>query len=247
MKLKIIFDDLKEAERIISDTSSGGLTFFDACMLTKYYKHQGLGLTKIKKELISFCKIRDENFNVVMNRGFIKGTVDNCKRFKLRNNVDKVIVTKDELDILTNTDLDHRYAKVLFVMLVVAKREKFMTTRVDGSKKPPEKIGYFFNYPISSALSLAKVRLSKDEREKMLYYLDGQNKFIEATARSSKSWRVCFASDSSKPEIIVDDFDNLIDFLPFYCIKCGKVVEIKARHKMCQSCYKEWRNRGRNY
>jgi len=39
--------------------------------------------------------------------------------------------------------------------------------------------------------------------------------------------------------LIVDNLDNIIDYFPFYCEKCGKNIERTGRrHKYCEECWK---------
>jgi hypothetical protein len=94
------------------------------------------------------------------------------------------------------------------------------------------------NEKFTDILRLAKVNVNKEERNSLLHELS-MTGLISATLNGS--YKVNFI-EQGKTIIVVNDLDNMINFLPIYCDKCGKQIPKKSpKHDMCSECYKEER------
>lgn len=237
---KLIIDEKKEAERIIEEGFTRGISFYELSLLSKYYRSFGIGFSKIREELIEVCKKHFPYFQEVAYADLLDSAVKNCKSNLLKKNVDYVIITKSEVDVIRQ--LPHKYAKILFFMLVVAKKDKFVQTKIDPSEELKEH-GYFYGFDLDSAIKMTKVRMSKEEINHFKYYLDGQNGYISAVLTNSCSWRICFANDNSEPSIVVNDFGNILNFFPYFCSNCGEQYFNKTakKHDFCEDCAKDKR------
>lgn len=231
MAKTIIFNEHKEAERILSEGLSRNLKY-ELSLLAKYYREKKYGFTRIKSELIDFCW--KQNINPVLYNKLLDGAVNSARKYKLRNVDVKVSITEKEISAIRY--LDRELAQILFVFLVVAKYEKYNSIKVNQNK--PESLGYYCWHTFEDILKLAKVNKRKADVEKLKYKLDGELGLISATLISESNWKINFADDESRPIILVDNLDDILSFLPYYCKICGKEIQqMKKNTNICDSCY----------
>jgi hypothetical protein len=230
---KLIIDEFKEAERIIEKGFTRNINFSELSLLAKYYRNKEYGFVKIEKLIIKLCYEHIPYFDEDTYTDLIHDAINVAKRFKIKENIDYVLVTKSELESIKNAPSNYR--KILFAMLVLAKKDKFIDSRVkEGTRK---EFGYYCNYKIESVADIVGVRLNHEQLNDFKYWADGQSGLIGATRKGDSFWRICFADDNSDPCIMVDDFNNIISFLPNYCEMCGE--EIKEKKRYCDNCKKE--------
>jgi hypothetical protein len=233
---KLIIDEFKEAERIIEKGFTRNINFSELSLLAKYYRNKEYGFRKIEKLIIKLCYEHIPYFDEDTYADLIHDAINVAKRFKIKENVQYVLISKSELESIKTTPLNYR--KILFAMLVLAKKDKFIDSRIkEGSRK---EFGYYCNYKIESVASMVGVRFNQEQLNDFKYWADGQNGLIGATRKGDSFWRICFADDSSDPCIMVDDFNNIISFLPNYCEMCGEEV-VNKNKKDCEECKKKKR------
>lgn len=232
----IIFYEENEAKKLLSSGDIDFITFHQLFLLAKYFKHIGKNNSQTKKSLIEFSKKHNKDFNEILARNAIENAIKKSQKYTLRD-CKGVIVTEAEMENIRKAE-GYKKQKTLFTMLVLAKFFKHNDNRV-APKPSKYDSGYFSNATLINIFALAKINVSKKERNTMQYELE-RDGFIR-TVRSN-SFEIFFADENSKEYLLVDDLDNLIAFYPFYCEKCGKQVEKKAkRHNMCEECYVEYR------
>jgi len=233
MAKKIIFNEIDLAKEILDDGFTKYINSYELSLLAKYLKLNGYDYESIERKLILLCEEHDPYFNKIIKRNMIKQAVDSCKKFKLKENL-SVFITEDELNILKEES--YKISKILFVMLVVSKYEKFNSQYIRKVYKP-QQIGYFANYKFETILKLAKVRMSKSEIRETKYYLDSIKNYISATLKSDESWRVIFVSDKSNVVITINDFSNILKHLPFFCEDCHEEMKRKSNRQIrCKNC-----------
>ena len=103
---------------------------------------------------------------------------------------------------------------------------------------------YYCNHSLREIARVMKTSITNDELKKMKHFLDAENGFISATELNINFWEVCIADNDSEPEIIIEDMNNLLQYLPIFCEKCRKSMqknELKKKHGLCENCYNEQR------
>ena len=210
--------------------------------------------------------IRNEIDNLMMEHynGFVMGDWNDtlqkmvnkyskCKNSNFREVVDKVYITKEELDVIVSVGSLSGFAsieieKVLFVMLVLAKANN----------------GMWVSYTSNDIFKLARFKYKTKtdpqiiQREKLIYdlshFTDGvvEGNVIGVTNFGKQpSIKLNFVSEEGENVIEVDlkEIDNVIlKYLNWrkkdgynYCECCGKEIVSKAKKptKYCSKCAKE--------
>jgi len=232
---KITFDELAKAQDILKNGfESGTITRYEIAVLAKYYFSIGITGVKLKKELIEFCKTHSANFNEVIHRETIGYAINKADKYILQNCSD-VAITVSEMNIIR--DLPYKYAKVLFIMIALAKNSKQNKTL----KKPKHEDNgkYYCNQSLREIVRIAKISMTENDIKKMKHYLDAENNYISATEVSIKSWEILVIDNNSDLEIIIEDMNRLHDYLPKFCEKCKKTLSNVENKKYCNECYKE--------
>jgi hypothetical protein len=230
---KITFDELAKAQDILKNGfESGTLTQYEIAVLAKYYFSMGITGSKLNKELIDFCKTHSANFNQVTYRETINYAIKIAEKFNLKTCSD-VAITISEMNIIRN--LPYKYAKVLFVMVVLAKNSKQNKTL--KKQKHEENNKYYCSQSLREIVRIAKISMAENDIKKMKHYLDAEKGYISATEISIKSWEVCIVDNNSEPEIIIKDMNKLHDYLPRFCEKCKKTIFVNQKY--CEECKKE--------
>lgn len=238
---KITFDELAKAQDILKNGfESGTITRYEIATLAKYYFSIGITGIKLKKELINFCKEHSSNFNEVIHRETIAYALRSAEKYNLKTCND-VIVTVAEMDIIRN--LPYKYAKVLFVMLVLAKHSKENKV-YKKNKVQVESQKYYCYQTMREITRIAKVGVTNDGIKIMKHFLDAESGYISATEINTRTWEVCIINNDSDIEMIIDDINILSEYLPIFCEKCKKTLEKDEKskmHNLCKECYKEKR------
>ena len=234
---KITFDELAKAQDILKNGfESGTLTQYEIAVLAKYYFSIGITGSKLNKELIEFCKTHSANFNQVTYRETINYAIKIAEKFNLKTCSD-VAITISEMNIIRNLP-SYKYAKFLFAMIALAKSLKQNKT---AKKQKHEDNGKFYcNHSFREIARIMKVSITNDEIKKIKHYLDAECEYISATEVSANFWEVCIIDNGSEVEIIIDNMNDLVNYLPIFCEKCRKSMqknELKKKHGLCENCY----------
>jgi hypothetical protein len=243
----IILDEKQYAEDLLKHGFCHFMSLKDLSILAKYFYFLGNNKKEIENNLIIFCKRFNPAFNEIISGWVIKKSLSICKEYKLRIPI-KINVFRNELDVISQLD-NYKYEKILFVMLVCAKNEKLNKTRIKSKNNKKHTDNYYVNSNFIEILKLAKVSVSREERNKILYELN-KLEFINAT--HSGSYKVNYIEQSSdETEILLSVLsnNNMIDvykkWKPIETIKCSKcfiTIEKKSnRHGLCKDCYKKHR------
>jgi len=242
----MIFYEEKHAKILLESGFTSFMDYEDLSILAKYFKYIGKNKTQIKKSLIEFCEKYNPYFNEVLSRGKIDGALRSCEKFGLRLAID-IPITNHELDIIKNCG-DYKRQKILFVMLAIAKYFKYNNTRLTPKKNNKHDDDFYVNYKLIDILKIAKINVSKVERRDIIYDLEQSQLVTTIKNRDGgTSFQVNFIDENSEPVIIVDDMDDIINFYPFYCSKCGKETNKAKRHDLCEECYSKNRSKERWY
>lgn len=237
---KITFDELAKSKDILENGFESGIfSKYEISVLAKYYFSTGLVGNKLKKKLIEFCKSHVSNFNEIIYRQAINESLKIAEKYNLKS-CDSVIITKSEMDIIRT--LPYKYAKFLFAMVALAKNLKQNPTA--KKQKHIDNDKYYCRHPLREIARVMKTSVTNDELRKMKYFLDAECGYISATEISLDLWEVCIINNDSDIEIIIDNMNNLVEYLPIFCEKCRKSMqknELKKKHGLCENCYNEQR------
>jgi len=235
----INFDELKSAERILENGfDTGKINKKGVSLLSKLFFSKGMKTQEAKKRLVEFCYKNSSGFNDIMYRGLIEDAIKTGKKYYLKQS-DTVCITKNELDIIRS--LPVKYAKVLFVLLVLSKYNHDHNVKIGSKEEDATTRGYCCYDNTRKILSIAKITMSNDDIDKMgQFFIKHQYLYYDISEKKGRMpfeiWKILFAEDIGEIEIEVTDMDNIISFLPAFCERCGKTIERVGRQKYCEEC-----------
>lgn len=224
-----IFDELEYALNLLKNGFSSHYGI-DIMILVKYYKYIGYRNNEVKKEVISFCKKFDPNFNLFLFESKIDNIIKKTNG-NLRIPID-IPVTEKEVEKIKELK-NFRYEKILFTMLVFAKYNKLTNNSPKGNLT--EK--YFYNGKLSHLFRIAHSSQKKNENIGYVFY---QNGYI-SDIRKKDTFIINFTdmADNSPVKILVNDIKNTYKFWKSYCVECGEYMEKRSNsHILCKKCYK---------
>jgi hypothetical protein len=233
----LIYDEKKEAEKLLSNGFSSFMSYKDLCTLARYFKYIGKNKTQIRKSLIDFCTKYNPEFNEILYRVNIEYAINNAQKYGLKLPI-LISITRSEIESIMKAD-GHNKQKILFVMLAFSKYSKYNNTRFDKSLYEKYGDNFYVNDKNTYVLKMAKVNMNKSSRINLFFELN-KDGFIDPTF--SGAYKLLYVNEESPVEIVIDDMDNLIDFFPLVCDNCGKKINKKSEKKnFCDECYKEKR------
>ena len=233
---KIIFDETKKVQQLLqTGFSNNELSIYELSILAKYYVSIGYSGKKLRNELITFCKKHSMNFNEIIHRQTILDAIFNAQKYKLKVPPSSVVITKKELSIILS--IPYKYAKILFVMTVLAKISKQNDLLKNKKRNDNGHNRYFCCYELKKILQITRTYLSPQELINAKHFLDAEKGYISAIRDSRKDWEILIIDESSEPAIIITDLNNIINYFPSFCERCGKTIEKTGRRqKYCEEC-----------
>jgi hypothetical protein len=218
--------------------SQGYFNYWDALALVQYL-HFTLGYKERKAQtyLEKFSQEHDPDFNKITENKTIRTIVK--KALKTPPEILPTIVcTKKELEIIRKIK-NFDYQKILFTMLISAKRFKFS----ENAKKHNDYLGYHLNARevhnicIDIGLKISLVKIIDLIRE--FYLLD----LVDAVG--GQNVRLLYTSDDSQPIIEVDgkQYKPWLEYVKWlggdilFCKKCGvEIKRISPNQQYCEDC-----------
>lgn len=195
---------------------------------SKYTNSLGWNRDKIEKEIIKRCSEKD-GYNLVMNYQTISNSLK-ARKYNLLNDVESIWITDKEIEFFKNIQFE-KYSKILFYVLVIARRDN-----------PGVFEKLYYNYSINDAIKNSGVNFSELERENFNSWA-GVNGYLLTTRSNSLtgkiSWLIGYSNNGENSVHIVD-FKKIMSYFPRYCKQCGKILEEKKKHGMCDECYNEY-------
>lgn len=230
--MSTIFYEKERAEWLLENGFSSFMSYSDLLILAKYFKHMGKNRTQIRKSLLAFCVKYNPDFNDVLSRKKIDSVINKAQKYGLRLKFD-VPITKKEMASIKAIG-DYKKEKILFVMLVISKYFRLNPTNL--KEKLPSKYdeNFYVNEKLTDIVKMAGINITKAERQRIIHELK-MTGLIDATLKGS--YKIEFVDSTSKPSFFVTDMNNIVSFYPFLCQKCGKIIEKKKRHNLCDGCY----------
>jgi Zn finger protein HypA/HybF involved in hydrogenase expression len=212
------------------------MSYKDLSILAKYYEYRGENKKSIYNLLVEFCEKNDPEFNEVIFYKKIRKAVSSTNRSVLRVQ-NPVKISQLELDFIKGAT-DYNVQKLLFCLLVVSKY--FKTTQTRKNAKINEKYSdkFYVNAKMNDIFKFAKIYLKKSEKDSMVHSMEMLG-YIRATMNGS--FEILFVDTVSEDHVIlVEDLENMISYLPFYCEVCGKTLASRSkRNGKCPECHKK--------
>ena len=235
----MIFDELEFATRLLKTGFSRYKSISDLFILAKYYRHLGMNKKEVEKELLNFCYRFNPEFNVVTDGWRIDNAVNNSQKYKLRQPID-INVTQQELATIEQID-NYKYQKILFVMLVCSKNERYNGTKIKPKKN--KSTDFFVNSSFIDILKIAKVNINKQERDSILHDLNVLE-LVEATYYGS--FKVKYVNECSEVMLTIQSNGGMVEEYKKmkkkikYCVDCQKPFEPNSnRQERCEDCAKK--------
>lgn len=240
------FDEEKDAEKIIQAT--GTLNYSDIYLVAKYFRQKfGYGEIRLEKELIKFCKSRDENFNPVVEAEQIKKWIKSAMTYGLRK-IDYVTISQKEINFLKTIEAP-KERRLMFATLIMAKALKKRSTKSD-SKNLKTSDNYYIHY--SNFLDIIRIAKVTNFSELDLAGLFGKYKEQFSFYSPEKELiRIEFIDKEPEAEIRINNPESCSDYYDTFfgeqkivalCENCKKQFIKRANNqKLCDNCAKEKR------
>ena len=176
---RLIVSD-QEKVRNLLENEINQVKYLDLELMAKYFRHElHLKDAEIQEKLIDMFQL-----NEVICWKMISDAVKKSKKFTLRKEPQMIIITKAEMQKINTAPLEYRM--LLFIMLVICKKEKQTLFKVDDDGiRSPE---YYFKIDknLKNCMRLAGLRVTAESaahtgawlrkngrlecREKSIYY-----------------------------------------------------------------------------
>jgi hypothetical protein len=236
---KIIFDEFETSKQLLENGFSGEDKFFsfrEALLVgRRFHFVDGLGATRLEKELLKFIHKYDEYFNEIIYGDKLKKLVRWSMKYELHK-TEPISITKSELETLRLVeDIENR--RILFAILFLAKVAKQRSSSTDPR--------YFLNTKyISQIKEIAHIR-GNCKYDSLIYEII-KSGVIEINMHhfrdeSVNSYVLNFTDINKQNDIAftITDFENIIDQLPDFCPRCHDPIynNVGRRTEFCDLCY----------
>jgi len=231
----IIFDEWQYAQELENKDFKGYISWKDLFILAKYHRFLGQSTSKIREKLESFCLDHLPEYNPFFYEEKIRSAIERSKKHDLKI-PQEVVITKAEIERIRSFG-NYRLEKILFVLLVVSKNN--YSSSHTGI--------YYMNQNFSAIVSLAKVYMSRVEREKIEHEFFIKNLVSSPDPHRNidkydkESFIILYVDNKSEEYLRITDFSRIVSFYRPLCEKCGKEMEVRKRRKICDKCYLEYR------
>ena len=241
----MIFDELTEAKKILSDKDLEYFNLNKMTILAKYFSYIGKSKKEIRESLIDFCNSQhyiryDSGDDVTITKA-----INSLKKYKIR--LPKMcFITQDELDEI-GTIGNPKTERIFFVMICLAKYAKETNTAKDQKEYPEEKLIYW-----GTTAELFKLsRYSENFFNRNIIIGDIEDlKYIETKPNKDRTKNYIEINTyykDSEPVIFFDNPEYVYKLYKAYkegkverCNVCGNsIIKNSNRQSMCERCGKD--------
>jgi len=250
-KKLFLFDEEKEAEKIVLEGfEDGKINYIQMYLVAKYFRTKfSYGEIRLEREIISFCKKQDKNFNPVVDADSIKKWVKSAMKYDLRE-PKEIFISKKEIEFLKTIPIE-RDRKLLFIILLFVKSSK-NSVRKNGNKDNLLFQNYYLHYrnlsdiiEISKFSGLTDVKLSKllGKYKKNFIFLHPERELIQLKYTfPDKDIPVTISSSNEILNyyslLLKDEKQENSKYIS--CDGCGnKIVKTNNNQKYCSKCSKK--------
>lgn len=241
----MIINELKKAEYILENGIDESHFTFELSLLAKYYIYQGKKISETRQILLEYCRKNIDWWNEVLHIQKIDNAMLIAKKYRLKVPVD-IIITLPEMTSIQSAD-NKDYQKLLFILLVLAKEEKYNNPNKQSDKLPND-FGYYCNGDLifDEAVRLAGLKWgikTKHKARNELYNLGLVNMTLGGAIK------ILYGANGH-PCLAVSNWDNpILDYLKYLgdtrikkCLECSDLfIKRSNRQMLCPSCYDKHR------
>jgi hypothetical protein len=234
----MIFDEEHYAINLLTNGTHGNyIKWHDLLILSKYFRFKNKKESEIREELINFCIRNNSEFNEIVFERSIDSAITKSEKQYLKLG-HPVVINKSEIEAIRTLN-DYKYEKILFTMLVISRFYKTSNHSCSSN--------YYINYNFATILPMAKVYVSKSERDYIKHYFF-EKKMIEAVPPNTRyyingrdNFKILYANDNSGSYVSVPDPYESAYFYPIFCENCGREISknFHQKHNLCDNCRKE--------
>lgn len=238
-----LFNEESEAEKIINNGFEiEGIDYGKMYIVAKYLREKyNYGEIRLEREVISFCKSIDKNFNPITQAEYIKKWVKSATNYDLRK-IEYVYISKKDVEFLKTIE-DEKHRKILFAVLVLSKAMKLSGTK-RGKKEYKTSDNYYIRYNNLSDITRISNVANVSEMNLALI-LNEYKEYFTFYSPHKELIKVNFVDTSRNDDIKIDNLEDISEmyeklFGKDLCVICGKEFERKSnRQKYCEDCSKK--------
>jgi hypothetical protein len=240
------FDEEGDALNILAKGFPNGIDYSQMYLLAKYFRHTyGYGAVRLEKELVTFCKTQDENFNPITEADSIKKWVRSAMKYEMRK-IDSVCISQKEIDFLKTVEIP-KERKLLYTALVLSKALKKRHASQQPEQLQISEHHYIHYGNFQDIIRLAGLKnISEIDLAGILHKHMTHLTFYKA---EKELIRLDYAEAHGEGGIAIDDMTKIMDyysmlfekskFKPSYCSNCGRGIIKNTNHKIyCNECAK---------
>lgn len=241
----LIFDELAEAKKILSDKDLEYFNLNKMTILAKYFSYIGKSKKEIRESMIDFCNSQHYIKYDSGDDATITKAINSLKKYKIR--LPKMcFVTQNELDEI-GTINNPKTERIFFVMICLAKYAKETNTAKVQKEYPEEKLIYWGT--TAELFKLARYSENFFNRNIIIGDIEDLN-YIETKPnkdRTKNHIEINTYYKDSSPVIFFDNPEYVYKLYKAYkdekliqCVVCGNsTVKNSNRQTMCEKCWNE--------
>lgn len=227
-------------------------------ILAKFYKKRNLDSEQIKEKLHTFCKDNLHGYNKAIHYKIINAAVNftNNPKNKLIQ-IDKVDISKKEIEYIDSLDISHDFKRVVFTLLVLNKLTKLYVLHRDGELKSQDHyFGGYKNY--RELVSLSKIKFDKRKKSTVknihdLIHLLHEKGIVEITSNGNVKLSFMYGiEEDDEVALTVSNYENIGLYYDLHherenvkiCenVDCGIIIRLPknkrsaSQIKYCKEC-----------
>ena len=233
----IILDEFSYAKNIFNNGLSSFMNGKDIRLLIMYFRNIGVEESEIYNKINNWLLERQENYNEILYQEFLLNIIKTSKKSKIKK-FQNIVVTENEFNIIRNIK-NYRLEKILFIMLVLSKYYFIIGKNFDENNT---------NYYTlkTTPYHILKFAKTNEKNKEWIFNQLLEKNIINTNFGNDGAYYIVNINknDNSDPKIIIENFNNFIDYYKPYCEICGIEIEKTGKNKkMCEKCFKEKRKK----
>jgi len=229
----IILDEFSYAKNMFNNCLSSFMNGKDIRLLIMYFRNIGVEESEIYNKINNWLLERQENYNEILYQEFLLNIIKTSKKSKIKK-FQNIVVTENEFNIIRNIK-NYRLEKILFIMLVLSKYYFIIGKNFDENNT---------NYYTlkTTPYHILKFAKTNEKNKEWIFNQLLEKNIINTNFGNDGAYYIVNINknDNSDPKIIIENFNNFIDYYKPYCEICGIEIEKRNnRHTMCDDCWKK--------
>lgn len=209
-KKEFVFDEEKEAEKIVLNGFNGFIDYSKMYSVAKYFRQAfGYGAVRLERELIFFCTEQDKNFNPIVEAEYIKKWVSSALKYKLTK-IDNITISSEEVAVIKKIKT-HSEKRVIFATLIISKASKKRYSSKTDKDKLQTSDSYYVNY--GNLLNIARLsKVTGMGEVKVARIFNKHNHLFTFYSAEKELVRLEFVSKTTDNAYIIEDLTLFIEY-----------------------------------